>query len=366
IQCLDIDKIPIPEDLNQVLFRLISSPNLAKKSWIWEQYDHMVMTNTVIQPGGDAAVVRVKPYINSHLHSEVPKASKPEKGVALTSDCNSRYCYLDPWTGAALAVAEAARNISCTGATPLAITDCLNFGNPEKPEIMWQFVSSLEGMSEACRQFETPVVSGNVSFYNETKGKAIYPSPVVGMVGVLDDIDKCCTSWWKDEGDVIILLGKNELEIGGSEYLEQIHKKTAGLPPRLNFQREKAVQKVCRIGIGRDFIKSAHDVSDGGLAIALAECSIMRPDGLMGATVNFNDDFRSDVLLFGETASRILISAAKENVDMMLTIAKAEGAPAEVIGQVGGRLLNINNYISADLAELHNKWSNGLNEHLKS
>ncbi len=364
VQELDLEKIPIPNDLNQTLLELVSSPNLAKKSWVWEQYDHMVMTNTVVHPGADAAVVRVKPYINSHLDPDIPQATKPEKGVAMSSDCNSRYCYLDPWAGAALAVAEAARNISCTGATPLAITDCLNFGNPEKPEIMWQFVSALEGMSEACRQFNTPVVSGNVSFYNETKGKAIYPSPVVGMVGVTDDVDKACTPWWKDQGDIILLLGKNELEIGGSEYLAQVHGKTAGVPPRLNFQREKAVQKVCRIGIGRGFVKSAHDAADGGLAVALAESSLARPGGLLGATINIDDKMRADALLFGETASRIIISVHKDNVDMMLKIARAEGAPAEVIGEVGGRLLNINDHISADLSELHSRWTNGLNEHM--
>jgi len=359
LQKLDINSVSIPTDLNDVLFRLMTSPNLARKSWIWEQYDHMVMTNTVMKPGGDAAVIRLKSHIPS-VTQGTPTEKQLKKGLALTSDCNSRYCYLDPWTGAALAVAEAARNISCTGAVPLAITDCLNFGNPEKPEIMWQFVRAVEGMAEGCRQFQTPVVSGNVSFYNETKGNGIYPTPVVAMVGLLDDVDRHCTPWWKDDKDVIMLLGKTELEIGGSEYLSLIHKKVAGLPPQLDFKRERAVQKVCRTGIARGIIKSAHDVSEGGLAVALAECSLARPQGMMGATIELTDDMRPDVLLFGESASRIVISIAPENVDLMQTIAREEGAPAKVIGRVGGRSIAVNNFLCIDLADLHAQWSQAL------
>jgi len=357
---LNINDIQVPDDLNDVLIKLISSPNLACKAWVWQQYDHMVMTNTAVLPGSDAAVIRIKPYISSNIAETTKRDKGFNKGIAVTTDCNSRYCYLDPRMGAQLAVAEAARNLACVGAKPLAITDCLNFGNPEKPEIMWQFVSAIEGMSEACRQFETPVISGNVSFYNETKGNAIYPSPVVGMVGLLDDVDKTCTAWWKDEGDVTILLGRNEVELGGSEYLELIHGKTEGFPPSLNFQREKAVQKVCRIGITSGFIKSAHDVSEGGLAIALMESSLLRPNGLIGANIELEDNIRADALLFGETPSRIIISVDKEHVDTMLKIAKEEGALATKIGFVGGRLFNINNYISIELSDLHSRWSKAL------
>ncbi len=361
VQNLDIESIPIPKDLNEVVFRLMTSPNLACKAWIWEQYDHMVMTNTVLLPGADAAVLRLKNYIPTTIIREgAMPLNETKKGLALSCDCNSRYCYLDPWMGSALAVAEAARNISCTGAVPMAVTDCLNFGNPEKPEIMWQFLRSVEGIAEACRIFETPVVSGNVSFYNETKGKAIYPTPVIAMVGLLEDVEKYCTPWFKDENDVIILLGKNELDLGGTEYLKQIHGKTAGLPPRLDFKREKAVQKVCRIGISRRFIKSAHDVSDGGLVIALAECSLLRPDGLIGATVELGDNIRRDALYFGESASRIVITVAPQNADLMLTIAKEEGTFAKVIGKVKGRVLAINNDLHIDLAELYDKWSNAI------
>ncbi len=360
VQKLDLKSVPIPGDMNDVLIRLMTSPNLARKRWVWEQYDHMVMTNTVVLPGGDAAVIRIKPFIPKITTEEEAKTKHIKKGLALASDCNSRFCYLDPWTGAALAVAEAARNLSCTGATPVGVTDCLNFGNPEKPEIMWQFARAVEGLAEACRQFQTPIVSGNVSFYNETKGSAIYPTPVVAMVGVIDDVDRRCTSWWKDDKDVIILLGKNEAEIGGSEYLSVVHKKTVGMPPKLDFKREKAVQKVCRTGISRGFVKSAHDVSEGGLAVALMECSITRPGGLLGATITLEEDMRPDCLLFGESASRILISVSPENADMMLTIAKEEGAPAKVIGRVGGRMLAVNNILCVDCADLHGKWSRAL------
>jgi len=365
IQSLDINSIPVPNDLNEVLFRLMTSPNLTRKSWVWEQYDYMVMTNTVVVPGSDAAVIRIKdhiPSITGEAHAGGQKATK--KGIALTSDCNSRYCYLDPWTGAALAVAEAARNLSCVGATPLGITDCLNFGNPEKPEIMWQFVRAVEGMAEACRQFQTPVVSGNVSFYNETKGNAIYPTPVVAMIGLLDDVEKRCTPWWKDDKDVIIFLGRNEAEIGGSEYLSLLHQKIAGHPPQLDFKRERAVQKVCRTGISRGLIKSAHDVSEGGLAVALAECSILRPEGLLGSTIELTDDIRPDVLLFGESASRIIISVAPDNVDLMLTIAREEGAASKIIGRVGGRMLAVNNILCIDLADLHAQWATALQKML--
>jgi len=342
IQKLDVNSVPVPRDMNDVLFRLVASPNLACKSWVWEQYDHMVMTNTVVLPGSDAAVLRVK---------------GTRKGIAISTDCNSRACWLDPYAGAVLAVAEAARNLSCSGAEPLAITDCLNFGSPEKPEIMWQFRQAVAGITDACRQFGTPVTGGNVSFYNETKGEAIYPTPTIGMVGLLADISHHCTQWWKDEGDVIILLGKNYLDLGGSEYLKQIHGMVAGRPSLLDFEREKSAQNACRTGIRRGLVKSAHDVSDGGLAVALAECSLGRPSGIIGATIEVGGDLRPDALLFGESASRILVSVASKDVDKMLTIAKGLGAPAGVIGITGGRKLEINDLISVDLSELYEGWS---------
>lgn len=345
VQKLDLDAISVPEDLNGILIKLISSPNLCRKSWVWEQYDHMVMTNTVALPGSDAALVRIK---------------DTKKAIAISTDCNSRACYLNPYAGAVLAVCESARNVSCSGAKPLAITNCLNFGNPEKPEIMWQFKQTIKGLIDACNRLGTPVTGGNVSFYNETKGEAIYPTPTIGMIGLLEDIDHRCTQWWKDDGDVVILLGKNYPDLGGSEYLSVIHNKVAGMPSLLDFDREIAAQNACRTGIKRGFIKSAHDVSDGGIAISLAECSLGRPGGILGSKIDLDVDMRSDALLFGESASRIIISVAPADAEKMLAIAKELGAPAKVIGEVGGRSIDINDLISVDLSEIHKAWNSAM------
>ena len=340
-QSLDLESVPVPADMKETLVRLISSPNLACKRWVWEQYDHMVMVNSVVTPGSDAAVVRIK---------------GTKKGIAISTDCNSRFCYLDPYAGAALALAESARNVSCSGAEPLAITDCLNFGNPENPGVMWQFRQAVAGLSEACRRFDTPVTGGNVSFYNETSGAGIYPTPTIGMVGLIEDMDRVCTQTFKDEGDVVLLLGKNELELGGSEYLKVVHGRVAGRPPHLDFEREKAVQKAARTGIRRGLVKSAHDVSDGGIAVALAECCISGPHGVCGATVTLEDEMRPDALLFGESASRIIITVAPEDVDTMLMIAQELGAPARAIGSVGGKMLVVNDLLAVDTAELKSRW----------
>ena len=345
VQKLDVSSIPIPDDLGGVLTKLVSSPNLCCKRWVWEQYDHMVMTNTVVRPGGDAAVIRLK---------------DSKKGIAISTDCQSRYCYLDPYAGSALAVAESARNLSCVGAEPLAITDCLNFGNPERPEVMWQFKQSVAGIAEACSQFDTPVTGGNVSFYNETKGEGIYPTPTIGMVGLIEDIDKIATAYWKSEGDEIILIGTNEPDLGGSEYLYTIHGRVAGRPPHVDFEREKAVQKAVRTCIRRGLVKSAHDVSEGGIGLALAECAIMKPDGVLGAQVKLDEDIRPDVLLFGEQGGRIIVSATPEDVEAVIAIARELGAPAKKIGTVGGRKLEIEGMLSVNPADLHLKWSGAL------
>ncbi len=347
VQKLDISDIPLPKDLGETLLTLASSPNLCCKKWVWEQYDHMVMTNTVVRPGGDAAVVRLK---------------GTKKGIAISTDCQSRYCYLDPYAGAALAVAESARNLSCVGAEPLAITDCLNFGNPEKPEIMWQFKQAVAGIAEACRQFETPVTGGNVSFYNETKGEGIYPTPTIGMVGLIEDVDTVTTPWWKNEGDEIILIGANEPDLGGSEYLFAVHGKVAGRPPHVDFVREKAVQKAVRACVRRGLVNSAHDVSEGGLAFALAECSLSLKGGVFGATVKLEEDIRPDVLLFGEQGGRIVVSASPDKADAVIAIAKELGAPAKRIGKVGGRKLEVEKMLSVDLTDLHAKWSGAMEE----
>ncbi len=349
VQKLDPASVPVPKDLGEVLVKLASSPNLNCKRWVWEQYDHMVMTNTMVRPGADAAVIRIK---------------DTKKGIAISTDCQSRYCYLDPYAGAALAVAESARNLSCVGAEPVAITDCLNFGNPERPEIMWQFKQAVAGIAEACRQFETPVTGGNVSFYNETRGEGIYPTPTIGMVGLVEDVDRVATPWWKDEGDEIILIGANEPDLGGSEYLFTVHGRVAGRPPHVDFAREKAVQRATRTCVRRGLLKSAHDVSDGGLAIALAECSLTRPEGVMGARVKLDEYMRPDVLLFGEQGARIVVSARPEDAEAVISIARELGAPAKRIGTVGGRTLDIEGMLSVDTADLYKRWSGSLEEML--
>ncbi|MBI5048795.1 MAG: phosphoribosylformylglycinamidine synthase subunit PurL [Deltaproteobacteria bacterium] len=260
-----------------------------------------------------------------------------------------RYCYLNPFTGGAIAVAEAARNLVCSGAKPIALTDCLNFGNPERPEIMWQFEQAVLGMSEACKKFDIPVISGNVSLYNETSGVSIYPTPTVGMVGLIEDISRYATQWFKTEGDIIILLGETKDELGGSEYLKIIHKLDKGKPPHLNLDLEARVQEACLNAIHDGIIKSAHDLSEGGLAVAIAECCISSPKSVIGAEITLHGlgtDLKSvpraDALLFGESQSRIIVSLSQEDVARLMSIADQHSIPAIVIGKVGGKRLKIN------------------------
>ena len=294
------NSLPAPTDWNDILFQLLATPTIASKRWVYRQYDHQVQNNTVVLPGdGDAAVIRVKGY----------------RGVAATTDCNSRYVYLDPYEGAMSAVAEAARNLSCVGAEPLAVTDNLNFGSPENPVGYWQLASACSGIAQACRELETPVTGGNVSLYNETVDSAgnqiaIYPTPVIGMIGLVEDVRKVCPTGWQTPGDIIYLLGSNTPTLGGSEYLATIHGIVAGKPPCVDFDLERAVQKATRVGIKRGWINSAHDCSEGGIAVTLAECCL--PNNL-GAEIYLNQaqtQQRLDELLFGEAASRILVSVS--------------------------------------------------------
>lgn len=358
LQRLDISKIPLPENYNDVLLKILSSPNVASKEWVYEQYDHMVRTNTVVLPGSDAAVIRIK---------------GTDRALAITVDCNSRYCFLDPFVGGALSVAEAARNIVCSGGRPLAITDCLNFGNPEKPEVMWQFSEAIDGIAEACRRLHTPVVSGNVSFYNETKDQGIYPTPVIGMVGIIDNVKKTMTQWFKKEGDVIVLLGENEEDIGGSEYLYIIHGLERGRPPRLDLNKEIMVQKVCLQAIDKGIINSAHDCSEGGLAVALAECCISGKEPV-GAELELEDSsIRTDALLFGESASRIILSLSEDKLRDLKSIAEAKGVPLTVIGKVGGDRLKIrftvhgSRFTGIDLPirDLEDRWRNAIKKQVE-
>ncbi|WHX40904.1 phosphoribosylformylglycinamidine synthase subunit PurL [Mesobacillus sp. AQ2] len=292
-QAMD-NKIPNVENYETTLLQLLQQPTIASKEWVYDQYDHMVRTSTVVSPGSDAAVVRIR---------------GTEKGLAMTTDCNSRYIYLDPETGGKIAVAEAARNIVCSGGEPLAITDCLNFGNPEKPEIFWQFEKVVDGMSEACRTLSTPVIGGNVSLYNETNGTAIYPTPVVGMVGLVENLKHVMTQHFKKAGDLIYLLGDTKDEFGGSELQKLVYGKIFGKAPELDLEVEASYQAQILTVIKNGLVASAHDVAEGGAAVALAE-SVIGSKGL-GAAVELEGNAVS--ALFSESQSRFILSVKPEN-----------------------------------------------------
>ncbi len=324
---LNYDLIPDIKDGNGALLALLESPTIASKRWVYEQYDHMVRTNTMVRPGSDSAVVRIK---------------GTNKAVAMTVDCNSRYCLLNPYEGARLAVAEAARNLVCSGAAPIGLTDCLNFGNPERPDIMWQFVMAIEGMKDACERFQIPIVSGNVSFYNETNGLSIYPTPMLGMVGLIEDAERTMTQWFKSEGDDIILLGHTREDLGGSEYLKVVQAREQGSPPYLNLDTEKGLQDCVLSLIRGGLLQSAHDCSDGGIAVALAESCISGSEWTRGAVVTLpKGRLRNDAVLFGESQSRVVISVKPSQRQAVLDHAKSSGVPADVIGRVSGERLVI-------------------------
>jgi phosphoribosylformylglycinamidine synthase len=345
---LDVSAVKDVSQPAKTLKSLLGSPNLCSRQWIYRQYDHMVRTNSVIRPGSDAAVIRIK---GSH------------NALAMTTDCNSRYCYLDPRAGARIAVAEAARNLACSGAVPQALTDCLNFGNPERPEVMWQFSESVDGIAEACRALEIPVVSGNVSFYNETEGKGIHPTPVIGMVGIIDDVRVATQIFFQREGDLVVLLGENGEELGASEYLSHVHHMEAGLPPRLDLAREEAVQLACIETIGEGLATSAHDCSDGGLAVALAECCF-HPAGGLGAEVALPAGSRLDALLFGETQSRIILTMPRTSLSRAEKIFAEREVPHRVLGTVGGNRLKITvgkePVIQVPIQDMLKAWSEAL------
>jgi len=320
-----IPEMPADLDLNQVFLQLVASPDIADKQWVFRQYDHMVQINTIVLPGADAAVLRLKGM---------------KKGLAMTLDGNSLYAYLNPRRGGEIAVAEACRNLACVGATPMGVTNCLNFGNPEKAEIMWQFKEAVEGIARACRQFDIPVTGGNVSFYNETEGQAVFPTPVLGIVGLVDDVATIPGAGFRGEREAIILLGENKEELGGSEYLRLVFDQEKGQAPELDFNQEKSVQEVCRQAIKQKLVRTAHDLSEGGLAVALAECSIKSKKGL-GFEVKLNDKIRTDALLFGESQSRIILVAKDKNAGKILALARKMKVKARVIGKTGGKKMVI-------------------------
>jgi phosphoribosylformylglycinamidine synthase len=330
LQALGQTPVAPPADLGKAALAVLGSPNVASKWWVWRQYDHMVQDGTVVRPGSDAAIVRV---FAPDGHA---------KGIALTVDCNGRFCKLDPYEGARLAIAECARNLSAAGAVPLAVTDCLNFGNPERPEIMWQFEQAVKGIADACRALETPVVSGNVSLYNETAGEAILPTPTVAMIGLIDDLDGRVTQAFARADDEIAVLGRNTSELGGSEYEKIVGGRIAGKPPALDMALELAVQRAARELANRRLVRSAHDCSEGGLWVTLAEACVTgeRPLGArveLAAAAGLDDVG----LLFGEAPSRIVISydpARRRDIEAVATQA---GAPFEVVGKVGGARVTV-------------------------
>lgn len=348
---LNYDLIPDVKDANAALLSLLGSPTIASKRWVYHQYDHMVRTNTMVRPGSDAAVVRIK---------------GTNKAVAMTIDCNSRYCMLHPYEGARLAVAEAARNLVCSGAEPIGLTDCLNFGNPERSDIMWQFVLAIEGIKDACERLQVPIVSGNVSFYNETNGLSIYPTPMLGMVGLIEQADQAMTQWFKAEGDDIILLGAVREDLGGSEYLKVIQAREQGSPPFLNLDAEKALHECVLALIRGGLVQSAHDCSDGGLAVALAESAMSGPDRPLGAVVRLAlGRLRKDAVLFGESQSRVVLSAKPAHRQAILDCARRAGVPVAVIGSVAGDRLVISleserpaaTVIDVPVAVLYDRWA---------
>jgi len=310
---------------------LLGSPTIGSKRWVYRQYDHMVRTSTINLPGMGAGVVRVR---------------GTDRALALSVDGNGRYCYLDPHRGAMLAVAEAARNVACAGARPLGATNCLNFGNPERPAIMWQFAKAVEGIGEACRALDVPITGGNVSLYNETDGHAIYPTPVIGVVGLLERADRVVARRFREPGDAIVMLGDSRGELGGTEYLKVIHGLVRGVPPALDLAAERALQQLLVTLSEERLVRSAHDCSDGGIAVTLAECCFDTAG--MGAEVEIdrvrvagNDAVNVAAALFGESASRVVIGVAPDDVTAVLQRAAAASVPAKVIGRTGGNRLRI-------------------------
>lgn len=347
LQDHDMDGIALPrESPSEVLVKLLAAPNIASKEWVYRQYDHQVQTNTLATPGGDAAVLRIK---------------ESGKGIALATDGNGRYCYLDPYVGGMIAVAEACRNVSCTGAEPVALTDCLNFGNPERPDVYYQLEECVKGIARASEALDAPVVSGNVSLYNESQGVGIYPTPVIGSVGLLDDATLHVGTGFQEVGDVVVLLGRAEVhgeasDLAGSEYLELVHGLVVGRP-NIDMELEMAVQRVCRRLVIDGVARTAHDCSDGGLAVALAESCIT---GYIGFTAELALTGRWDAALFGEGQSRIVVSVASSKVGTVEEVCREEGVPWVTLGATGGSAMTIPGLVEVPIDDLDDAWRNGL------
>ncbi|MGD9902909.1 MAG: phosphoribosylformylglycinamidine synthase subunit PurL [Vicinamibacterales bacterium] len=359
VQTLDLAPLG-PVAVQEAFEALLATPIIASKRWAYEQYDHTVGTNTIAQPGRTAGVVRIK---------------GARQGLAVSVDGNGRFCYLDPHRGAMLAVAEAARNVACAGGEPIGATNNLNFGNPERPEIMWQFAEAVRGIGEACRALDVPITGGNVSLYNETDGRAIYPTPVLGVVGLLDDASQTVTRAFRSAGAAVVVLGENRAELGGSEYLARVHGIVAGTPPVLDLERERALQRLV-VGLVRGgLVESAHDCAEGGVAITLAECTFdsggigvdASIDVVPGATVP--DGFAAAAALFGESASRVVVSVADGHVAAVLEQAAAAGVPAQVIGRTGGAEIRLDcggASIRLPVADAEARWATAIGGYFRN
>jgi phosphoribosylformylglycinamidine synthase II len=355
-QQLSLASLGKPVAAADAFMRLLASPTIASKRWVYRQYDHMVRTNTLVLPGMGAGVVRVK---------------GTRRALAMSVDCNGRFVSLDPFAGAQLAVAEASRNVACAGGTPIGATNCLNFGNPEKPEIMWQFARAVEGIGAACRALDIPITGGNVSLYNETDGRAVLPTPVLGVVGLIDDAAKVVQRAFRAEGDVIVLLGETRDELGGSEYLKAMHGLIRGVPPALDLTREAALQRVLVDGAASGVITSAQDCAEGGFAVTLAECCI--GTGL-GARVDLpavasGAGFGDVSTLFSESASRVVVSVAPAREAELLSLAAREQLPVRRIGVVGGNRIQIaidrRSVIDVALSDAERTWTTAIDRYFE-
>lgn len=352
-QHINVDALDLSTPPTDILLRLMSAPDVASKRWIYRQYDHMVRTNTIAPAGAGSGVVRVK---------------GTSRALAFSVDGNGRYCYLDPYQGAMLAVAESARNVACAGGVPIGATNCLNFGNPERPEIMWQFARAVAGIGEACRALDVPITGGNVSFYNETDGEAILPTPVIGVVGLLENAEQTVGRCFQEADSVVMLLGDSRLSLGGSEYLKVVHGLVRGVPPILDLKTECALQRVLVELVAAGVLLSAHDCSDGGFAVTLAECSV-DTEGI-GCDVAIPTDADGTIsALFGEGASRVVVSVRKNEVGRVTEVAAAAAVPCLTLGRSGGKRIRISiggeDVIDAPLDEVAQAWSTGVSRYFE-
>ncbi|MDX1952364.1 MAG: phosphoribosylformylglycinamidine synthase subunit PurL [Verrucomicrobiota bacterium] len=384
VKSFTLDQTADVKDPVEALKLLLAWPSIASKNWVYRQYDHMVRDNSIVCPGSDAAVLRIKADSIPPLSEGMIQTAFEDKYIAFTVDCNATYVYLDPYEGGKIAVAEAARNLACAGAVPLGTTDNLNFGNPHNPELFYQLRRSVEGLAEGCRAFNAPVTGGNVSLYNQNPNGPIDPTPTVAMVGIIEKKEHITTQWFKDEGDIILLLGdiidKQDTlgglgGLGGSAYLQVLFSQKTGTPPRCDLVREKAIHDLLRSMIFAGIVKSAHDCSEGGLAVAIAESCISQQIGrdtprLIGANLDLSayDIGRKDQLMFGEAQGRIVLSVSAQNLDKAIRLAKEKDLPLLELGRVGGSQLTFrtrDSVLKWELSELHDLWWNAIARAMK-